>query len=88
MIDADIHFPIMEVPPEDRRDREKVNYANPTRLIRSFDSISSPGSQESGRILRSSTGDRRLTSSWSTHTSPHPGVRMLRDGAIFRQPTP
>jgi hypothetical protein len=27
MIDADIHRPIMELPPEDRRDREKVNEA-------------------------------------------------------------
>jgi hypothetical protein len=29
MIDADIHRPIMELPPEDRRDREKVNEAVP-----------------------------------------------------------
>jgi hypothetical protein len=27
MIDADIHNPIMELSPEDRRDREKVNEA-------------------------------------------------------------
>jgi hypothetical protein len=27
MIDADIHFPIMELSPEDRRDREKDNEA-------------------------------------------------------------
>jgi hypothetical protein len=27
MIDADIHYPIMELSPEDRRDREKVNDA-------------------------------------------------------------
>jgi hypothetical protein len=27
MIDADIHRPIMELSPEDRRDREKVNEA-------------------------------------------------------------
>jgi hypothetical protein len=27
MIDADIHNPIMDLSPEDRRDREKVNEA-------------------------------------------------------------
>jgi hypothetical protein len=27
MIDADIHYPIMQLSPEDRRDREKVNEA-------------------------------------------------------------
>jgi hypothetical protein len=27
MIDADIHYPIMELSPEDRRDRAKVNEA-------------------------------------------------------------
>jgi len=27
MIDADIHIPIMEFPPENRSDREKVNEA-------------------------------------------------------------
>jgi hypothetical protein len=26
-ISGDIHYPIMELPPEDRRDREKVNEA-------------------------------------------------------------
>jgi len=27
MIDGDIHYPVMELPPEDRRDRAKVNEA-------------------------------------------------------------
>jgi hypothetical protein len=27
LIDGDIHYPITELPPEDRRDREKVNEA-------------------------------------------------------------
>ncbi len=27
MIDADIHYPVMELSPEDRRNREKVNEA-------------------------------------------------------------
>jgi hypothetical protein len=27
MIDGDIHYPVMELSPEDRRDRDKVNEA-------------------------------------------------------------